>query len=197
MHGKNNMETYITICKIDSQWEFAVWLRKLKLGLCINLGVGLGGRREWASKGRGYMYTYGWFMLRFDRIQQNSVKQLSFNEKKKLLKKRCLTKKKTKKTNSSFVSISCFCRELQGQPVLRNKRFLRSFLIIYTAPHTRISKFPGICHSFSTLLSWKFLLLNFLVNLLFASIGIHWWSRHNHPAAVFDQGSWAKGFHTW
>ena len=28
--GKSNMETYITICKIDSQWEFAVWLRKLK-----------------------------------------------------------------------------------------------------------------------------------------------------------------------
>ena len=32
-----NMETYITICKIDSQWEFVVWLRKLKQGLCINL----------------------------------------------------------------------------------------------------------------------------------------------------------------
>ena len=31
------METYITICKIDSQREFAVWLRKLKQGLCINL----------------------------------------------------------------------------------------------------------------------------------------------------------------
>ena len=31
------METYITICKIDSQGEFAVWLRKLKEGLCINL----------------------------------------------------------------------------------------------------------------------------------------------------------------
>ena len=30
------METYITICKIDSQQEFAVWLRKLKQGLCIN-----------------------------------------------------------------------------------------------------------------------------------------------------------------
>ena len=27
---KVNMETYITISKIDSQWEFAVWLRKLK-----------------------------------------------------------------------------------------------------------------------------------------------------------------------
>ena len=37
MYGKSNMETYTAICKIDSQWEFAVWLRKLKQGLCINL----------------------------------------------------------------------------------------------------------------------------------------------------------------
>ena len=37
MNGKNNMETNINICKIDSQGEFAVWLRKLKQGLCINL----------------------------------------------------------------------------------------------------------------------------------------------------------------
>ena len=32
-----NMETDITICKVDSQWEFAVWLRKLSQGLLINL----------------------------------------------------------------------------------------------------------------------------------------------------------------
>ena len=37
MYGESNMETYITICKIDSQWEFAVRLRELKQGLCINL----------------------------------------------------------------------------------------------------------------------------------------------------------------
>ena len=37
MYEKSNMETYITICKIDNQWEFAVCLRKLKQGLCINL----------------------------------------------------------------------------------------------------------------------------------------------------------------
>ena len=37
MYGKSNMETYITICKMDSQVEFAGWLRKLKQGLCINL----------------------------------------------------------------------------------------------------------------------------------------------------------------
>ena len=37
MCGKSNMETYITICKIDSQQEFAVSLKKLTQGLCINL----------------------------------------------------------------------------------------------------------------------------------------------------------------
>ena len=35
-YGESYMETYITICKIDSQWESAVWLRKLKQGLRIN-----------------------------------------------------------------------------------------------------------------------------------------------------------------
>ena len=39
MYGKSNMETFTTICKIDSQGEFAVWLRKLKQGQCINLEV--------------------------------------------------------------------------------------------------------------------------------------------------------------
>ena len=42
-------------------------------------GLGWGRRWEGGSKGRGYMYTSGWFMLRFDRKQQNSVKRLSFN----------------------------------------------------------------------------------------------------------------------
>ena len=31
------METYITICKIDSQQEFTVCLMEVKQGLCINL----------------------------------------------------------------------------------------------------------------------------------------------------------------
>ena len=37
MYGKCNMETCIAIYKRDSQQEFAVWLRKLKQGLCIKL----------------------------------------------------------------------------------------------------------------------------------------------------------------
>ena len=56
MYGKSNLETYIIICKIDNQQEFAVWLRKLKQGLCINLEVWDG---EGGSKGKGYIYTYG------------------------------------------------------------------------------------------------------------------------------------------
>ena len=40
------MEICITICKIDSQREFAVWLRKLKQGLCINL-------EGWTGEGDG------------------------------------------------------------------------------------------------------------------------------------------------
>ena len=56
MYGKSNMETYITIYKIDNQWELSVWLRKVKQGLCINLD-GLDGEGD--SKGKGYVYTYG------------------------------------------------------------------------------------------------------------------------------------------
>ena len=36
MSGKSNMETYITLCKVDSQREFAVCLRKLKQELWKN-----------------------------------------------------------------------------------------------------------------------------------------------------------------
>ena len=37
MYGKSNMEIYNTICKIDSQWVFAVRLTELKQWLCDNL----------------------------------------------------------------------------------------------------------------------------------------------------------------
>ena len=30
MYGESNVETYITTCKIDSQWKFSVCLRKFK-----------------------------------------------------------------------------------------------------------------------------------------------------------------------
>jgi len=52
MYGKSNMETYTTICKIDSHQESAVWLRKLKQGLCINL-EGLGGEGDGSEFQKG------------------------------------------------------------------------------------------------------------------------------------------------
>ena len=52
MYGKSNMETYSTIHKIVSQWEFAVWLRKLKQGLCINL-------EEWDGEADGREFQKG------------------------------------------------------------------------------------------------------------------------------------------
>ena len=60
-YGKSNMETYITISKIDSQQEFAVWLRKLRQGFCINLERwdGQGDGREVQKGGDICLYTYG------------------------------------------------------------------------------------------------------------------------------------------
>ena len=46
MYGRSNTETSTIICKIDSQWEFAVWLRKLKQGPCTNL-------EGWTGEGDG------------------------------------------------------------------------------------------------------------------------------------------------
>ena len=46
MHGKSNTETYITICKIDSQQEFSLWLRKLKQVFWTNL-------KGWDGEGQG------------------------------------------------------------------------------------------------------------------------------------------------
>ena len=46
------METYMTICKIESKWEFAVWLRKLKQGLSINLD-------GWGGEGDGREFQNG------------------------------------------------------------------------------------------------------------------------------------------
>ena len=49
MYGNSKIETYITICKIDNQQEFAVWLIQ---GLCINLeGWGQEEDRKEVQKG--------------------------------------------------------------------------------------------------------------------------------------------------
>ena len=61
MYGKSNIETYITICKIDSQWEFAICLRKLKQGPCVN-PEGWVGREMGGSSKREGTYVYLWLI---------------------------------------------------------------------------------------------------------------------------------------
>ena len=52
MDGKSNMETNNSICKIDSQWEFALSLRELKEGLFNNL-EGWDGEGDWRGVWEG------------------------------------------------------------------------------------------------------------------------------------------------
>ena len=55
MTWESNIETYITICKIDSQWEFAPWFREPKASyLWQTRGGGQWGRWEKSLKGRGH-----------------------------------------------------------------------------------------------------------------------------------------------
>ena len=59
MNGESNLETYITICQIESQREFAVCLRKLKQGLCVNLDGWDGERDGREVQKAGILYTCG------------------------------------------------------------------------------------------------------------------------------------------
>ena len=76
-------------------------------------GVGWGGRWEGGSKGKGYMYTYGWFTLRFDRKQQHSVNQLSFNRKQIIFFKLLMI---------NFINISFHCVSVQFSSVTQSCR---------------------------------------------------------------------------
>ena len=86
MYGERNTEIYNTICKIDSQWEFAVWLRKLKQGLCDYL-------EGWDGEGDGRegTWVYLWLILvdvwqKTHKILWNkypSVKNIKWQKKKK------------------------------------------------------------------------------------------------------------------
>ena len=56
MYGDSNTETYITICKIDSLWQFALCLKGLKQGLCNPEG------RDGEGDGREGTYVYLWLI---------------------------------------------------------------------------------------------------------------------------------------
>ena len=69
MIWKDSIEMYITICKIDSQWEFAVWHREPKASALQQPGGrgGVGREVEGGLGVRGHMFAYGWFMVMYDK----------------------------------------------------------------------------------------------------------------------------------
>ena len=61
MYGKSNMETYINMCKIDSQREFSVWLRNSNRSSVSTWMGGMGKEMGGGFKREG-MYVYLWLI---------------------------------------------------------------------------------------------------------------------------------------
>ena len=59
MSGKSDMETYITMCKIDSHGNLLHDSGNSNRGSVSTQRLRWGGRWERVSKRRGYMSTYG------------------------------------------------------------------------------------------------------------------------------------------
>ena len=61
MYGKSNIETYITICKIDSQWGICRMAQETQTrALCQSRGVGW--REMGGSFKREEIYVYLWLI---------------------------------------------------------------------------------------------------------------------------------------
>ena len=100
MCGKSNRETYITICKIDSQQEFAVWLRKLKQGMEREIGVSL--------KKKG-IYVYLW-LIHVEVWQKTAklCKAIILQKKKKNSVQKTKKKNNLKKNDLAIQGFLCF-----------------------------------------------------------------------------------------
>ena len=61
MYGESNMETYIAMCKIDGQREFAIWLRNSNMGSASTWRGGM--RREMGGRfQKEGIYVYLWLI---------------------------------------------------------------------------------------------------------------------------------------
>ena len=58
LYGESPVEAHTTICKIDSQQEFAVWLRKLKQGSVSTGRGGMGREMGGGFKCSGCVYLW-------------------------------------------------------------------------------------------------------------------------------------------
>ena len=61
IYGRSNMETYTAMCKVDSQWEFPIWLREREQGLWSAWRGGMGREVGGRFKREG-VYVYLWLI---------------------------------------------------------------------------------------------------------------------------------------
>ena len=62
MFRKSNMETYITICKMDSQWEFCCMAQETQTGALYQPRQSRMGRDMWGGFKREGIYVYLWLI---------------------------------------------------------------------------------------------------------------------------------------
>ena len=68
MYAESNVETSITMCKTDSQWESAIWLRELKQGLGNNLERWAGGEVQEGGNMCMPMADSCWYLAENNKI---------------------------------------------------------------------------------------------------------------------------------
>ena len=74
MYGESNIEIYNTMCETDSQWEFTIWFRELKQGLCDRLKAGMEREmRAWSEREGTWVYL--WLILDVWQKNHSFVKQ--------------------------------------------------------------------------------------------------------------------------
>ena len=83
-NGESSMETYTLTCKIDSQWEFAVWFKELKLGFCDNL-------EGWDGVGGGREGTYVYLRLMHIDVWQKPTQYCNYPSIKNKFKSQCVS----------------------------------------------------------------------------------------------------------
>ena len=73
---EKSIETYtLPYVKIDSQWEFDIWLRSPKTSALWQLGgMRWGGGGRWVKNGGGHMYMHGQFILMYGKNHRNIIK---------------------------------------------------------------------------------------------------------------------------
>ena len=84
--GQKKRNMYMTMCKIDGQWEFAIWCREVNYGaLWQPRGVGWGGRWEEGLRGRNICIPIAdacWCMEETTQYCKAVILQLKINFKK-------------------------------------------------------------------------------------------------------------------